>query len=107
MMEKATANNLNGAFGLSADSIYPCSSWPPILGLLNVDSNNKEHILRLDLLLLRPHFPLHPFHFLFLHSCWLYPDYLLKLSFTFVLTTGHLLVPLSLFHLTGIRIFLF
>lgn len=39
-------------------------------------------------------FSLHPFHFLFLHSCWLDPDYLLKLSFTVVLTTGHLLVPL-------------
>lgn len=74
--------------------IYPCSSWPPFLGLLNVDSNNKEHILCSNLLLLRPHFPLRPFHFLFLHSCCLYPDYLLKLSFTFVLTTGHLLVPL-------------
>lgn len=39
-------------------------------------------------------FSLHPSHFLFLHSCWLDPDYLLKLSFTVVLTTGHLLVPL-------------
>lgn len=93
MREKVRTTRLNGAFGLSLDPIHPCSSPPPCLGLLNVDSSNKERILCLDLLLLRPHFPLHPFHFLFLHSCGLYPDYLLKLSFTFVLTTGHLSVP--------------
>ena len=60
-------------------------------------SNIKKNTARIGMArqnhLLRPHFPLHPFHFLFLHSCWLYPDYLLKLSFTFVLTTGRLLVP--------------
>lgn len=55
--EKVRTISLNGAFGLSLDSIYPRSSWPPFLGLLNVDSSNKEHILCLDLLSLRPHFP--------------------------------------------------
>lgn len=91
--------------GLSLDSIYPCSSWPPSLGLLNVDSSNKEHILCLDLLLLRPHSPPPPLvQLLFPHSCWLHPDYLLKLSFTFVLTTGHLFVALPQSNQTEIKI---
>lgn len=93
MREKGSTNSLNGAFGLSVDSIFPCSSWPPFLGLLNVDSNNKEHSM-LGSPFTKASFSLHPSHFLFLHSCWLDPDYLLKLSFTIVLTTGHLLVPL-------------
>lgn len=93
MREKGRTNSLNGAFGLSVDSIFPCSSWPPFLGLLNVDSNNKEHS-KLGSPFTKASFSLHPSHFLFLHSCWLDPDYLLKLSFTVVLTTGHLFIPL-------------
>lgn len=93
MREKDRTNSLNGVFGLSVDSIFPCSSWPPFLGLLNVDSNNKEHS-KLGSPFTKASFSLHPSHFLFLHSCWLDPDYLLKLSFTVVLTTGHPLVPL-------------
>lgn len=101
MRKMVRTDSANGAGEFSADSMLFLA---PFLGLLSVDSSNKEHILCLDLFLLRPHFPLHPVHFLFLHSCWLYPDYLLKLSFTFVLTTGHLFLPLPQSNYTESRV---